>query len=83
MCAICPVSVWGRPALGTDLLHFWTVSGYEHLKTIEALPTDKKDRPLQTVSISRCGELELQKRPAESADGQSQQLYPIAICGSV
>lgn len=46
--------------------------GYEHLKTIEALPTDRKDRPLQTVAISRCGELELQKRPAESADGQSR-----------
>lgn len=38
----------------------------EHVETIGQLPTDEKDRPLSTVMITHCGELELRRPPPKS-----------------
>ena len=37
------------------------ISGLQHVQTIGHLPTDEKDRPVDVVTISHCGELELRK----------------------
>ncbi|CED84203.1 peptidyl-prolyl cis-trans isomerase [Phaffia rhodozyma] len=42
------------------------VSGLEHVRSIEALPTDSKDRPLTSVMVVKSGELELVKKPVAS-----------------
>ncbi|EAL17990.1 hypothetical protein CNBK3410 [Cryptococcus deneoformans B-3501A] len=42
------------------------VFGMEHVETIGQLPTDEKDRPLSTVMITHCGELELRRPPPKS-----------------
>ncbi|GAA5836328.1 hypothetical protein JCM11251_001464 [Rhodosporidiobolus azoricus] len=42
------------------------VKGYETIVALSKLPTDAKDRPLQLVTISHCGELE-RKAPAKPA----------------
>ncbi|OWZ52439.1 peptidyl-prolyl isomerase G (cyclophilin G) [Cryptococcus neoformans c45] len=41
------------------------VFGMEHVETIGQLSTDDRDRPLSTVTITHCGELELRRPPPE------------------
>jgi peptidyl-prolyl isomerase G (cyclophilin G) len=40
------------------------IHGMEHIEAIGRLETDSKDRPINKVVISHCGELELRKPPA-------------------
>ena len=51
------------------------IHGMEHIETIGRLETDSKDRPLNKVIISHCGELELRKpaprRPTTPPSAQS------------
>jgi len=41
------------------------VGGFEHIQTIGRLPVGEKHRPLSTVMIAHCGELELRKPAAK------------------
>ena len=41
------------------------IHGMEHIEAIGRLETDSKDRPLNKVIISHCGELELRKPPTQ------------------
>lgn len=41
--------------------------GFDIVKRISEIPTDEKSRPLQSVVISHCGELELRKVPPKAA----------------
>ncbi|KAL7418659.1 hypothetical protein Q5752_006342 [Cryptotrichosporon argae] len=51
------------------------VAGMQHVKTIGALATDSRDRPLSPVVVAHCGELEYRApaRPASSAGGRSPE----------
>jgi len=42
------------------------IHGMEHIEAIGRLETDSKDRPLDKVIISHCGELELRKPPTQA-----------------
>jgi len=42
------------------------IHGMEHIEAIGRLETDSKDRPLNKVIISHCGELELRKPPTQA-----------------
>lgn len=48
------------------------IHGMEHIKTIGALPTDGKDRPLSPVIIAHCGELELRKQAVPASLSPSE-----------
>lgn len=43
------------------------IHGFEHIEHIGRLPTGAKDRPLSTVTIAHCGELELRRPPVKKA----------------
>lgn len=47
------------------------VSGFEHIQTVESLPTDAKDRPLTPITIARAGELQLAKKAVAADRGRS------------
>lgn len=63
------------------------VSGFEHLRAIEALPTDAKDRPLQPARIARSGELQLARKPVAADEergrsvSRSRSASPVARRG--
>ncbi|KAG8953117.1 hypothetical protein FRC04_003064 [Tulasnella sp. 424] len=50
------------------------VSGFDIVKRISEIPTDEKSRPLQSVVISHCGELELRKVPPKAAPPRGRSL---------
>ncbi|KAG8908493.1 hypothetical protein FRB99_005851 [Tulasnella sp. 403] len=52
------------------------VSGYELAVRISKLPVDGKDRPLQPVVISHCGELELRKTAPKVAPPLPRSVSP-------
>lgn len=66
------------------------MSGIDHIRTVESLPTDSKDRPLQPVTVTKSGELELRKKPVgETAPTRSsspsqfcifQSFYKLIFC---
>ncbi|KAJ1341098.1 hypothetical protein BSLG_004300 [Batrachochytrium salamandrivorans] len=52
------------------------VSGTKLFRQMENIPTDKKDRPYNTIEISNCGELECIV-PAKSATATSQSVMAV------
>jgi len=48
-----------------SLTGFLKCSGFEVIQAMSKLPVDAKDRPLQLVTISHCGELQRKAKPGE------------------
>lgn len=57
-------------ALGKHVVFGKVVRGEDVVQKLAIVPVDGKDRPQVPVEIINCGELELRRKPEESATGE-------------